>query len=124
LQRWATSKQAASCIAGLVNSRPFFLARKDKNLASRDMRPAIPLILCATQKTSSSIDHFSYQKDQARRVVVALGGNALQKRGEAMTADNQRANVKVIGALQDIEKIVKGEAGTVISTEKEGIEWY
>jgi carbamate kinase len=29
------------------------------------------------------------------RVVVALGGNALQRRGEAMTADNQRANVKV-----------------------------
>ncbi|QEL56534.1 carbamate kinase [Chromobacterium paludis] len=30
----------------------------------------------------------------------------------------------VIGALEDIEKIVKGEAGTVISTEKPGIEWY
>ena len=27
------------------------------------------------------------------RVVVALGGNALQKRGERMTVDNQRANV-------------------------------
>jgi carbamate kinase len=29
------------------------------------------------------------------RVVVALGGNALLKRGEAMTADAQRANVRV-----------------------------
>ena len=29
------------------------------------------------------------------RVVVALGGNALLRRGEAMTADNQRANVAV-----------------------------
>ena len=29
------------------------------------------------------------------RVVVALGGNALQKRGERMTVDNQRANVAV-----------------------------
>ncbi len=29
------------------------------------------------------------------RVVVALGGNALLKRGEAMTAENQRANVKI-----------------------------
>ena len=29
------------------------------------------------------------------RVVVALGGNALLKRGEPMTADVQRANVKV-----------------------------
>lgn len=28
------------------------------------------------------------------RVVVALGGNALQKRGEPMTVENQRANVK------------------------------
>lgn len=28
------------------------------------------------------------------RVVVALGGNALQRRGEAMTAENQRANVR------------------------------
>ncbi|MEN3029688.1 carbamate kinase [Chromobacterium amazonense] len=30
----------------------------------------------------------------------------------------------VIGALEDIEKIVKGEAGTIISTEKSGIDWY
>jgi carbamate kinase len=29
------------------------------------------------------------------RVVVALGGNALLKRGEPMTADRQRQNVKV-----------------------------
>ena len=29
------------------------------------------------------------------RVVVALGGNALQKRGEPMTVESQRANVKV-----------------------------
>src|SRR6476659_5950805 len=28
------------------------------------------------------------------RVVVALGGNALLKRGEPMTAENQRANVR------------------------------
>ena len=29
------------------------------------------------------------------RVVVALGGNALQRRGEVMTADNQRNNVRI-----------------------------
>ena len=29
------------------------------------------------------------------RVVVALGGNALLKRGEPMTADVQRGNIKV-----------------------------
>ena len=28
------------------------------------------------------------------KIVIALGGNALLKRGEPMTADNQRANVK------------------------------
>jgi carbamate kinase len=29
------------------------------------------------------------------RIVAALGGNALQRRGEAMTADNQRQNVRI-----------------------------
>lgn len=28
------------------------------------------------------------------RIVVALGGNALLRRGEPMTADNQRANIR------------------------------
>lgn len=28
------------------------------------------------------------------KIVIALGGNALLKRGEVMSADNQRANVK------------------------------
>ena len=37
------------------------------------------------------------------RVVVALGGNALLRRGEPMTADRQRANVQVAaGALARI----------------------
>jgi carbamate kinase len=29
------------------------------------------------------------------RIVIALGGNALLRRGEAMTADNQRANIRI-----------------------------
>ena len=29
------------------------------------------------------------------RVVVALGGNAMLKRGEPMTAENQRSNVRM-----------------------------
>ncbi|HIK63734.1 MAG TPA: carbamate kinase, partial [Henriciella marina] len=29
------------------------------------------------------------------RILVALGGNALLKRGEALTVENQRANVKI-----------------------------
>ncbi|MGN7938212.1 carbamate kinase, partial [Pseudomonas sp. 22447] len=28
------------------------------------------------------------------RIVVALGGNALLRRGEPMTADNQRSNIR------------------------------
>ena len=39
------------------------------------------------------------------RVVVALGGNALQRRGEPMTADNQRANVKI--AAKELAKVAK-----------------
>ncbi len=39
------------------------------------------------------------------RVVVALGGNALLKRGEAMTAENQRANVRV--AAQALAPVAK-----------------
>ncbi len=39
------------------------------------------------------------------RVVVALGGNALLKRGEAMTVENQRANVQVAArALAPVAK--------------------
>ena len=37
------------------------------------------------------------------RIVVALGGNALLRRGEPMTAENQRANVRIAaGALAPI----------------------
>src|SRR4029079_13684826 len=32
------------------------------------------------------------------RILVALGGNALLRRGEAMTAENQRRNVRVAAA--------------------------
>ena len=39
------------------------------------------------------------------RVVVALGGNALLRRGEAMTAENQRRNVQVAAtALAELER--------------------
>lgn len=40
------------------------------------------------------------------RIVVALGGNALLKRGEAMTAENQRANVRV--AAEALAPLVAG----------------
>ncbi len=40
------------------------------------------------------------------RIVVALGGNALLRRGEAMTAENQRANVKT--AAEALAEIYEG----------------
>ncbi|MFC6338501.1 carbamate kinase [Pseudomonas sp. CCM 7891] len=40
------------------------------------------------------------------RIVVALGGNALLRRGEPMTADNQRANIRI--ATEQIAKIHRG----------------
>ncbi len=40
------------------------------------------------------------------RVVIALGGNALLKRGEPMTADAQRANVRV--AADGLARVAQG----------------
>ena len=40
------------------------------------------------------------------RIVIALGGNALLRRGEPMTADNQRDNVRT--AAQQIAQITSG----------------
>lgn len=40
------------------------------------------------------------------RIVVALGGNALLRRGEPMTADNQRLNVRI--AAEQISKVAPG----------------
>lgn len=40
------------------------------------------------------------------RILVALGGNALLRRGEAMTSENQRTNIKI--AAQGLAKIAKG----------------
>ncbi|HSX69288.1 MAG TPA: carbamate kinase, partial [Pseudomonas sp.] len=40
------------------------------------------------------------------RLVIALGGNALLRRGEAMTADNQRENVRI--ACEQIAKVAAG----------------
>jgi carbamate kinase len=40
------------------------------------------------------------------RIVVALGGNALLRRGEPMTADNQRINIRI--AAEQIAKISAG----------------
>ena len=37
------------------------------------------------------------------RIVIALGGNALLKRGEPMTAENQRSNVR--SGAHEFEKI-------------------
>ena len=40
------------------------------------------------------------------RIVIALGGNALLQRGQPMTAENQRANIRV--AAESIARVVPG----------------
>ena len=40
------------------------------------------------------------------RIVIALGGNALLRRGQTMTAQNQRENVRI--AAEQISKVYKG----------------
>jgi carbamate kinase len=40
------------------------------------------------------------------RIVIALGGNALLRRGQLMTAENQRANIRV--AAESIARIAPG----------------
>ena len=47
------------------------------------------------------------------RIVVALGGNALLKRGEPMTAENQRANVR--RAAVELAELVKAGHSLVIT---------
>ena len=47
------------------------------------------------------------------RIVVALGGNALLKRGEPMTAENQRANVHL--AAVELAELVKAGHSLVIT---------
>ena len=40
------------------------------------------------------------------RIVIALGGNAILQRGQPMTAENQRANIRL--AAERIAQIVPG----------------
>ena len=47
------------------------------------------------------------------RIVVALGGNALLKRGEPMTAEVQRANIRV--AAKALAPVVTAESARVRS---------
>ena len=47
------------------------------------------------------------------RIVVALGGNALLRRGQPMTAENQRENVKI--AAQALAPIATGNQLVIIA---------
>ena len=47
------------------------------------------------------------------RVVIALGGNAILKRGEVMSAENQRVNVK--RAALAINEVIKAGHEVIIT---------
>src|SRR6516162_8884099 len=49
----------------------------------------------SSYRTQPSIGLFRLRVENIMRVVVALGGNALLRRGQPMTLDNQRANVRL-----------------------------
>ena len=52
-----------------------------------------------------NISVYEYYLERKMRIVVALGGNALLKRGEPMTAENQLNNVKIAAkALAELAK--------------------
>lgn len=47
------------------------------------------------------------------RVVIALGGNAILKRGEVMSAENQRANIK--SAALAISQVIKAGHEVIVT---------
>lgn len=58
------------------------------------------------------------------KIVVALGGNALQRKGKASAADQKAVaqqfvdhsgHSAVIGELNELEAIMAGQAGTTIT---------
>src|SRR4029434_10308311 len=51
-----------------------------------------PRTACTASRRSS----FRRWEIDPMLVVIALGGNALLRRGEAMTAENQRGNVRIV----------------------------
>src|SRR5215212_3767868 len=64
-------------------------------LSRSRLRPLLARRSHSTPSRSSTDDREELTgRIDAMRVVVALGGNALLKRGEPMTADAQRANVR------------------------------
>ncbi len=66
-------------------------------------RPLHGIVWEEGRETASQSRARTIAGDEHMRIVVALGGNALLKRGEPMTADVQRANVRIAaGALADL----------------------
>ena len=53
------------------------------------------------------------------RIVIALGGNAILRRGQPMTAENQRANIRL--AAQSIAAIAPGNE-IVMAAESSALE--
>ena len=68
------------------------------------MNAETPFRECLSQKNGTPVINF--KEINKMRLVIALGGNALLKRGEPMRCENQRANVRI--ACQQIAKAYEG----------------
>lgn len=118
--------QVSHCLSGIA-------AVIDKDLASCLLAREVQAdyFLIATDVASVFVDWGTPQAraiklahpDEIGRMEFDAGsmGAKVEAACEFARLSGKRA---VIGALEDIDKIVRGEAGTVVSTEKLGITWY
>ena len=61
---------------------------------------------------SSSASASASKNNGKQHIVVALGGNALLKRGEPLTVDNQRKNIR--DGIKSLSSVLKSNTFTFV----------
>jgi carbamate kinase len=104
-------KDLASCLLAREVNADYFLIATDV--------PSVFIDWGTPQARAIKMTH----PDELSRMAFEAGsmGAKVEAACEFARLSGKRA---VIGALEDIDKIIHGQAGTVVSTEKSGIEWY
>ncbi len=104
-------KDLASCLLAREVNADYFLIATDV--------PSVFVDWGTPQARAIKMTH----PDELSRMAFEAGsmGAKVEAACEFARLSGKRA---VIGALEDIDKIIHGKAGTVVSTEKSGIEWY